>query len=340
MGFLTSFFSEVLLFFNAALGNVGLALIVFTIIIRLLILPLTLPSIKSSQKIKKLQPELKKLKEKFKGDKQGYALAQSQLYKSYNINPLAGCLPQLIQLVILIVLYRAIMGLFDQSNGLNFNFLWTDLSQPDKLYIFPVLAALSQFALSLMISPATQTRDVIPNKTQDELLKKANEKEEDMAEMASTMQQQMMFLMPIMTGVIALRLPSGLALYWIMGTVFSIITQYFVSGLGGIAVFWNNYVAKKGFFGAKFLPEEQGKNFLLEEAKQEKTIKETPFKKMLKKSGSDKETAQLAELLMKKGASTEALPTKNTRATKAKTQEKIKKNRRQKKRAAKKKKRS
>ncbi len=340
MGFLITFFSEVLLFFNGALGSVGLALIVFTIIIRLLILPLTLPSIKSSQKIKKLQPELKKIKEKFKGDKQGYALAQSQLYKSYNINPLAGCLPQIIQLVILIILYRAIIGLFDQSNSLNFNFLWTDLSQPDKLYIFPILAALSQFILSLMISPATQTRDVVSNKTQDELLKKANEKEEDIAEMASTMQQQMMFLMPIMTGVIALRLPSGLALYWIMGTIFSIVTQYFVSGLGGIAVFWNNNIAKKGLFGAKLLPEEQGKNFLLEENKQEKIVKEAPLKKLLKKSGTSKETTELAELLIKKGASTEALPAKNTRATKTKAQEKIKKNRRQKKRAAKKKKRS
>jgi YidC/Oxa1 family membrane protein insertase len=340
MGFLITFFSEILLFLNGALGSVGLALIVFTIIIRLLILPLTLPSIKSGQKIKELQPELKKLKEKFKGDKQGYALAQSQLYKSYNINPLAGCLPQIIQLVILIVLYRAIIGLFDQSSGLNFSFLWVDLSQPDKLYVFPILAAASQFILSLMISPATQTRDIVPNKTQSDLLKKANEKEEDMAEMASTMQQQMMFLMPIMTGVIALNLPSGLALYWIMGTVFSIVTQYFVSGLGGIAVFWNNNVAKKGFFGAKFLSEEQGKNLLLEETKQKKTIKKIPLKKILKKTSSGEETTKLAELLMKKGASTEALPAKNTRATKTKTKDKIKKNRQQKKRAAKKKKRS
>jgi YidC/Oxa1 family membrane protein insertase len=132
MDFLITFFTEVLLFLNSALGNVGLSLLVFTIIIRLLILPLTLPSIKSAQKIKKLQPELKKIKEKYKDDKQGFALAQSQFYKSYNINPLAGCLPQILQLVILIVLYQAIMRLFNQDNGLNFNFLWADLSQPTK----------------------------------------------------------------------------------------------------------------------------------------------------------------------------------------------------------------
>jgi len=336
MEFFITFFSEVLLFLNEALGSVGLALVVFTIVIRLLILPLTLPSIKSSQKIKKLQPELKKIKEKYKDDKQGYALAQSQLYKSYNINPLAGCLPQIIQLLILIVLYRAIIRLFDQSTGLNFSFLWADLSQPDDKYIFPILAAFSQFVLSLMISPATQTRDVVPNKTQGDLLKKANEKEEDIAEMASTMQQQMMFMMPIMTGIIALRLPSGLALYWIMGTLFSIVTQYFVSGLGGIAVFWNNQIAKKGYFGAKLLPEEQGKNLLIKEEKNEKIIKESPFKKVLKSAETTKETNKLAQLLAKKGGSTEALPNKNVRATKAKSQEKIKKNRQKKKRAKKK----
>jgi YidC/Oxa1 family membrane protein insertase len=336
MEVLITFFSEILLFLNGVFGSVGISLIVFTIVIRLLILPLTLPSIKSSQKIKKLQPELKKLKEKYKGDQKGYALAQSQLYKSYNINPLAGCLPQIIQLVILIVLYRSIIRLFDQSGTLNFNFLWADLSKPDSKYIFPVLAALSQFLLSLMISPATQTRDVVPNKTQEELLKKANEKEEDIAEMASTMQQQMMFLMPVMTGIIALRLPSGLALYWIMGTVFSIVTQYFVSGLGGIAVFWNNQIAKKGYFGAKLLPEEQGKNLLLKEEAKDKIVKEPLIKKVLKKAEASEETKELAQLLAKKDGSTEALPAKNTRATKAKSQNKIKKNRQRKKRAKKK----
>lgn len=336
MGFLITFFTDLLLFLNSTLGSVGLALVVFTIVIRLLILPLTLPSIKSSQKIKKLQPELKKLKEKYKDDKQGYVLAQSQLYKSYNINPLAGCLPQILQLLILIVLYQAIIKLFDQANGLNFAFLWADLSQPDSKFIFPLLAATTQFILSLMISPATQTRDMVPNKTQTDLLKKANEKEEDMAEMASAMQQQMMFLMPIMTGFIALKLPSGLALYWVIGTLFSIVTQYFVSGLGGIAVFWNNHIAKKGYFGGRLLSEEQGKNLLLKEKQEEKIVKESSFKKMLKSSAASKETNELAQLLAQKGGGTTALPAKNTRATKAKTQEKIKKNRLRKKRAKKK----
>ena len=174
MNFLIEFFSEILLLFNGFFGNVGLALTFFTLIIRFLLLPLTLPSIKSSKKIRELQPELKKLKTKHKGDNKAYALAQSQLYKSYNINPMAGCLPQIAQLLVLIVLYRAITGLFKSGGDLNFQFLWADLSQPDKKYIFPVLAASSQFLLSLMISPATKTRDIVPNKTQQKMLKKAN----------------------------------------------------------------------------------------------------------------------------------------------------------------------
>ncbi len=333
MDFLINFFSNSLLYLNGVFGSAGWALIVFTIIIRALILPLTLPSIKSSQKIKKLQPELDKIKEKYKNDQQGFALAQSQLYKSYNINPLAGCLPQILQLVILIVLYQSITRLFSQDSGINFNFLWLDLSKPDGKYIFPILAAATQFILSLMVSPATQTRDIVPNKTQSDLLKKANEKEEDVAEMAASMQGQMMFMMPLMTGFIALKLPSGLALYWIIGTVFSIVTQYFISGLGGIAVFWNNHIAKKGYFGAKLLSEDQGKNLLLQEEKEQKNIKESFISKLLKSPTASKETSDLASLLAKKDGSTEPLPKKNTRATKAKIQEKIKKNRRKKKRS-------
>ena len=321
MNFLIEFFSEILLFFNGLFGNVGLALTFFTLIIRFLLLPLTLPSIKSSKKIRELQPELKKLKAKHKGNNQAYALAQSQLYKSYNINPLAGCLPQIAQLLVLIVLYRAITGLFKSGGDLNFQFLWADLSQPDKKYIFPVLAAASQFLLSLMISPATQTRDIVPNETQQKMLKKANEKEEDMAEMASSMQQQMMFMMPLMTGFIALRLPAGLALYWVIGTLFSLITQYFVSGLGGVATFWNKNIAAKT--GWKLLPEEQGKN-LLEKGSKKQTITSPKIKKVLSKAKDKKAIGEMAALLAKKGASTQPLKAKNQRATKAKTTKKVK----------------
>ena len=128
MSLFISFFTSILVFLDSIFNNLGLTIIVFTILIRLSLLPLTLPSVKSSKKIQELQPEIKKLKEKYGQDKQAMALAQSQLYKSYNINPLAGCLPQLLQLFILIVLYQAIIRLFNSPElNFNLNFLWVNL---------------------------------------------------------------------------------------------------------------------------------------------------------------------------------------------------------------------
>ena len=329
MNFLAQLFSSSLLLLNDLLGNVGLALIVFTILIRLILLPLTLPSLKSAKKIKQIQPEIDKLKRKFKGDNQGFALAQSQLYKSYGIKPLAGCLPQILQLVVLLVLYRSITNLFNAGEGLNFQFLWADLSQPDKKYIFPVLTALFQLLLSLMMSPGSTVNS--PNKTQQELLKKTGGQEEDMTAMAASMQQQMIFMMPLMTGFISLRLPSGLALYWIIGTLFSLLTQYFVSGWGGIARFWNEHLAK-GPLAGKTLAIGRGKDLM---KVQQSTKVKMISKKIFQKPQNKQSLNQMAELLAQKGASQEPLKGKNQRATKTQVKQKVKQNRKKAKHARK-----
>lgn len=319
MDLFTNFFQAILVFLYSIFGNLGVTIIVFTVLIRLVLLPLTLPSIKSSKKIQELQPELKKLKAQHKGNKQSLALAQAQLYKSYNINPLAGCLPQLVQLFILIVLYQSIIALFnDESGNFNLHFLWVNLSQFDQTYILPVLAGITQFLLSLMILPATQTRDVVPNDSKLKPVQDENRKEEDIAEMAVTMQQQMVFLMPVMTTVIALKLPSGLALYWVVGTIITTLTQYFVSGWGGLAIYWNRYVAAKGPFKGKFLAETTSKSLTL-----------VPKKIHIKKSplfnNSKSESESLAGALKGLGGNHEDLKPRNKRATKPK---KKKKNRR------------
>ena len=189
-----------------------------------------------------LKPDLDKLKAKFKNDKAGLQQAQLDLYKKYNINPLAGCLPQLAQFGVLIILYQTLLHFLKQPifNGipLNFAFGWFDLSQPDKLYILPILAAVSQLVLSLMLAPATEVKDLVPNQSKKPKIQAANKQEENTADMAATMQQQMLFMMPIMTGIFAINFPSGLALYWVATTVFSIVQQYFVSGLGGISTYY------------------------------------------------------------------------------------------------------
>ena len=319
MSSLIHFFTSILVFLDSIFNNLGLTIIVFTILIRLLLLPLTLPSIKSSKKIQELQPELKKLKEKHANNKQALALAQAQLYKSYNINPLAGCLPQLLQLFILVVLYQAIIKLFN-SPELNFNldFFWVNLSQADQFFILPIIAGLTQFLLSLMIAPATQTRDLVANDSKLKSVQQANKKEEDMAEMAATMQQQMIFLMPVMTTVIALKLPSGLALYWIAGTVITMITQYFVSGWGGLATYWNKYVASFGPLKGKYLMATTAKKLTV--IPQKIHLKKEPslIEKIFNQAKTTNTAGDLASVLQKIDGSDAALKPKNKKATKAK----------------------
>lgn len=239
MNFLIEIFTNFLLFLHGFLPNLGLAIIVFTIIIRSLLLFITLPSLKSMEKIKKLKGEINELKKKYKKDPKALQLAQVALYKKHNVNPLAGCLPQILQIVVLISLYRALMGIVN-SNGqyqINNNFFWLDLTKPDALFILPVLAFLSQLLFSIMLSPGAETPDIIPNKSKNRNIKELNKKEESTAMMAASMQKQMMFMMPIMTFVLALSFPSGLTLYWIMSTIYSIFQQYFISGWGGLQTY-------------------------------------------------------------------------------------------------------
>lgn len=303
-----SFFSSILIFLDSIFNNLGVTIIVFTILIRFVLLPLTLPSIKSSKKIQELQPELNKLKEKHGKDKQALALSQAQLYKSYNINPLAGCLPQLLQLFILIVLYQSIIELFNNPGSHNLIFLWVNLGQHDSTYILPIVAGITQFLLSLMISPATQTRDLVSNNSKDKSVQNANKKEEDVAEMAATMQQQMIFMMPIMTVFIALKLPSGLALYWVIGTIVTMVTQYFISGWGGLATYWNKYVANFGPFKGKYLNVTSGND--LTKIPSKIYVKKNELFKKKTTSGS------LADVLKNIDGNKSPLKPKNKRATK------------------------
>jgi YidC/Oxa1 family membrane protein insertase len=246
MSFFVAQFTQLLIFLNSQLGSLGWAIIVFTLIIRAALLPLTISSIKAQKKMKDLQPELKKLGVQFKDNKQGLQQAQLELYKKYNINPLAGCLPQLLQIFILIVLYQALIKFLNNGvqDGVNLQFFWLNLAHPDPLYILPILAAGTQLLLSLMIAPGAEVPDVVPNKAKSKALQVANKKEEDTAGMAATMQQQMLFIMPLMTGFLALRFPAGLSLYWVAATVFSLVQQYYVTGWGGVSSYYQRFVGR------------------------------------------------------------------------------------------------
>lgn len=239
---------ESLIFFYHLLGdNLGLAIIAVTLAIRFILLPLTLPAIKSAHKVKELKPELDKLKKQHKDNKQELYQAQMKLYQEHNINPAAGCLPYLVQFIVLIGLYHVFINFLSDSqvNGVSIDtsFLGLTLNQPDSSFVLPVLAAATQLVLAVMVLPGAEhhsdqdlTKSAKAGEKIDES-KSTKESIEDIAEMAQSMQQQMVFLMPIMTFFIALQFPAGLALYWIVTTVFSVVQQYYVSGPGGIAVY-------------------------------------------------------------------------------------------------------
>src|SRR5690606_26437114 len=138
---------QILLAFYQATGNLGIAIIVFTLIVRLLLLPITWKSLKAQKVMRELQPELKKLKNKHGKDAKALQAAQMELYKRYNVNPLAGCIPQIVQLVLLIVLYQVLLQFIGQEvvNGIAIDphFLGLDLRTPDRSLVLPALTVIT-----------------------------------------------------------------------------------------------------------------------------------------------------------------------------------------------------
>lgn len=226
MNILNTYFTLILSQLTLVTGSLGLAIIVFTILLRLLLYPLTLTSLRAARKMQLLQPEIAALQKKYKKDPKALQQAQLALYKEKNINPLAGCLPQILQIGLLILLYQAFLHFFKVIDSgeivISTTFLWMDLSKPDPLHILPILAGATQFVLSkLMMSQQ-------PAKSVEKSKKSKKQQEEDapgITEMAQSMQKQMMYILPIMSGVISLTLPSGLVLYWVVSTVMSIFQQ-------------------------------------------------------------------------------------------------------------------
>ncbi len=245
INFLTSPITQVLIFLYQALGNnIALAIITLTLLIRAILVPITLPALRSAKKMQELKPQLDKIKKKHK-DKAKQQQAQLDLYKEHGVSPVSGCLPQIVQIIILIALYRVFLNFIDKGTAdgvaINMKFLWLDLSKSDPYYILPVLAGISQLLYSFMMQSGLK-QDVENPKD-----KQKKQEEEDSLEMAQSIQQQMVYLMPIMTVVIASRFPSGLALYWVVTTLFSFGQQLIVSGPGGLITLKNQLLSKLSF---------------------------------------------------------------------------------------------
>ncbi|MDI6879529.1 MAG: YidC/Oxa1 family membrane protein insertase [Desulfitobacteriaceae bacterium] len=183
------------------LPNYGVAIILLTIIIKMLIFPLTWKQMASMRKMADLQPKVKDLQKKLKDDPKKSQAAVMELYKEYNVNPMGGCLPILIQLPIFWSLYSTLLH-FPYGSVANSQFLWFNLTQKDPLYILAVLAALTTFL---------QTKVSSPNASSDPT------------------QRMMLYFMPLMFGYISATVPSGLALYWVTMNIMSILQQLFIN---------------------------------------------------------------------------------------------------------------
>lgn len=201
---------------NLPVADMGLAIIVLTVAVRFLLYPLSKKAIRSQLELKKLQPQIAELQKKH-ANKQEQAKAMMALYQEHKINPFSGCLPILIQLPILIALYQVFLKGFDPKN---FNGLYSFVSHPTSINaLFLGVTNLSESSLVLAIlagaSQFFQTKMIISAKPA------GGERD-----FSSMMNQQMLYVMPVLTVFIAMSLPAALALYWFVTNVFSIAQQY------------------------------------------------------------------------------------------------------------------
>ena len=189
---------SLLTFIQGYVSNWGLAIIILTIIVKTLLYPLSAASFRSMAKMRKLQPEMARLKDRFGDDKQQFSQAMMDLYKKEGANPLGGCFPMLLQMPVFLALYWSLMESVELRQAPFF--LWIhDLSVMDPYFVLPILMGASMFATQLM-------QPEPPDPVQAKVFK----------------------MMPIMFTFFFLWFPSGLVLYWLVNNLLSILQQWYV----------------------------------------------------------------------------------------------------------------
>jgi YidC/Oxa1 family membrane protein insertase len=233
---------NLLMVLERIIGDFGLAIIVLTLIVRLILFPLTLKQLKSMKATQALQPQLAEIKKKYSKDQKAQMEATQALYKEYGMNPVAGsCLPLLIQMPVLFGLFYALSAVLRNAHNVNdinqllYPFIppfhtmpslesifiyplfgHISLGLADPTHILPILAALATFIQMRMSQPKPQPGDA-PNPAQQQM-------------------KIMMYISPLMVGIFGWTYAAGLALYWTVSSVFGIFQQYFVTGWGSLLV--------------------------------------------------------------------------------------------------------
>ena len=218
-------FNCLVVLYNYTPGNdFGVAVIFLTLIIRFILYPTSVKAVTSQRGLQKLQPQIQEIQKKYKTDKEKQAKEILDIYKREKINPFSGLLLALIQLPILIALYRVfweglnpkeLVNLYSfvtnpgQINAIFLHLI--DLSKPNM--ILAVLAGLTQYFQTKMLSPKNSPKARDASKGVD---------------FSQTMQKQMLYFFPVFTVIILMGLPSALGLYWTISGLFSIIQQYLI----------------------------------------------------------------------------------------------------------------
>ena len=185
------------------LPSYGLAIIFMTILIKVVMFPLTQKQMRSMRAMQEIQPKTKYIQEKYKDDQQLMQKKIMELYKEHGVNPMGGCLPLLIQMPIFFAFYQSLYK-FNYLDAAHKGFLWIpDISQPDPLFILAILAALTTY-LQQKIS---------------------------MVENNDPTQKAMLYFMPLMMAWIAFKMPAGLPLYWVVFNILGILQQLYVNQL-------------------------------------------------------------------------------------------------------------
>lgn len=187
---------QLLKWFHSFLGNWGLAIIALTLLIKLLLYPLTRKSMQSMKGMQALQPQLQKLREKYADNREQLNLQTMELFKRHKVNPMGGCLPMVIQMPIYIALYKVLYNATDLFHAPFFGF-YHDLSAPDPYFILPVLLGIFM-VLQQRMTPST----------------------------GDPSQAKMMMLMPVMFSLFMIFLPLGLVLYIFVNTVLTVVQQW------------------------------------------------------------------------------------------------------------------
>jgi YidC/Oxa1 family membrane protein insertase len=187
-------------FCHKLIHNWGIAIIILTVFVKLLLNPLTRHSMKSMKAMQMLQPRLKELKERYKNDKERLNMETMHLFRAHKVNPMGGCLPMLLQLPIYIALYKVLWNSIELYRA-PFFWFYRDLSAPDPFFIMPIILGVAMWLQQKLTPSAT----------------------------ADPAQAKAMQIMPIMFTAFMLFLPAGLVLYILINTVMGVLQQWMMN---------------------------------------------------------------------------------------------------------------